>query len=75
MNSSRDSLCKWLSWVDYKINSAEDECNHYLMEVCRARWIGGMEFARTILSGNTEQILGCVEIFNVSCIDKCGKTG
>ena len=74
VNASRDRLCKWLPWVD-TIRSVEDEYTRYLVEWCRAHWSAGIGFAYAIVLKGTEQVLGCIDIFNISWEDKSGEIG
>ena len=74
INSSRERLKEWLPWVD-TIQCAEDEYSRYLVELCQTRWNAGIGFAYAIFLRNAVQILGCIEIFNISWNDKSGEIG
>lgn len=74
IDSSRTRLREWLPWVD-SIQCAEDEYSHYLVELCQTRWNVGAGFSYVIITKNTDQILGCIEIFNISLDNKSGEIG
>ena len=74
VDKSRNRLREWLPWVD-RTNSAEDEYTNFLVEWCKAHWEAEEGFAYLIISKETKQILGCVDIFNISQKNISGEIG
>ena len=65
VDSTRDSLREWLPWVD-KTHTPEDEYTHYLVEWCQKHWDNKEGFAYIIIDKETDGLIGCVDIFNIS---------
>lgn len=74
VDKTRDTIREWLSWVD-RTHCAEDEYTHYLVEWCLAHWKEEKGFAYLVCLKETNKILGCVDIFNVSEQDQSGEIG
>lgn len=73
VDQSRNSLRKWLSWVD-GTHRAEDTYN-YLVNWCQSGWNNETGFAYLITEQTTAKILGCVDIHPVSWQNRTGEIG
>ena len=74
VDSTRDSLREWLPWVD-KTHTPEDEYTHYLVEWCQKHWDNKEGFAYIIIDKETDGLIGCVDIFNISEKNKSAEIG
>ncbi len=73
VDKSRDTLREWLSWVDN--TRSADEYMHFLVEWCQTHWKTKAGFAYMIMTKETNQILGCIDLFHVSQENKTGEIG
>jgi len=73
-DKSRETLREWQPWVD-KTHSPEDEYTHYLVEWCQKHWEDETGFAYLITLKETQEIIGCVDIFHISKENRSGEIG
>lgn len=74
IDKSRHTIKQWLPWAD-KTLCPEDEYTNFLVKWCQAHWENEEGFAYLIISKETDQILGCIDIFHVSQKNKSGEIG
>ncbi|MBR1544901.1 MAG: GNAT family N-acetyltransferase, partial [Alphaproteobacteria bacterium] len=73
VDESRETLRKWLPWVD-DTNSKEDEFANYLLP-SKEKWENGIGFNYLIYQKETDKFLGIITLFNVEEKLQSGEIG